>query len=89
MRLTRSSLTASPNERGGPIAITYELDFIPDTWEKMASWTIRNRKVVYDSTVHFYAVQPGAAKELEANLREFERDLPAGVTVEYFTEVER
>lgn len=83
---TQEFVAELAEERGASIAILYEWDFTPDAWIRVASWQVDQQTVVHDDTVHFYAVEPGVAHELRANLREFEAALPAGVTVSYKAE---
>jgi hypothetical protein len=70
-------------DRGVGIAIVYDRWFpgrLPAHWVRAGSWTIRNPVVVGSDTVTFYATRPDEYATLVSHLREFEHDLPPGVT---------
>jgi hypothetical protein len=71
-------------EAGVRVAIVYDDWFsgigLPPTWTKVATWKIRNNRVVGSDTVTFYATSPDEARELESHLAEFAFELPPGVT---------
>ena len=76
--------------RNAEIAIIYSentFDYVPIEWNKVASWTIKNRQVSNFATVYFYAINE-STEELEANVRRFSKNLPPEISVEYYREEE-
>jgi hypothetical protein len=71
------------HEHRAVVAVIYLGEYIPKSWQHVASWRIPDNRVCGDDTVHFYAVQQSALPILERNLHAFERELPQGVEVAY------
>jgi hypothetical protein len=54
----------------------------PDDWILVGTWAIDGETITsWEPDFQFWATRPEAVSELEANLREFEPELPAGVTL--------
>ncbi|MFX1472708.1 MAG: hypothetical protein ACFFBM_09415 [Promethearchaeota archaeon] len=56
---------------GVEIAIIYIDGLVPEEWEIVGYWTIRNNVAAYNSTVAFLAVMPSERDRLIANLIQF------------------
>lgn len=82
-RMDRDYVERITRERGARIAVSYEHEWVPETWLKVASWRIRDNRVAGSDTVCFYAVDPSAEPSLRAALERFEPELPPGVEVKY------
>ena len=68
--------------KNAQIAIIYDEWFvgkIPDSWQKVGEWEIRNNVICAFSTVSFYAVDPYEKTELARRLRKFSAQLPTDV----------
>ncbi len=81
-RLNRALAERLAREHGAVIGISYEHDWVPDAWERIASWQIGSSRVVGSDTVHFFALSEDPDR-LRNRLREFEPSLPSGVAVVY------
>ena len=84
----RAAVAALARQARVRIAVVYDRwfqdgqvvrDGVPPSWTLAGRWTIPDNVVAGDAAVSFYAVDPGAAAELRANLRAFAPDLPPGV----------
>ena len=58
-------------ERNVKVAILYVDGFIPEEWEEVGRWTIRDNVVTSNSTVSFFAVMPSERDRLVDNLALF------------------
>jgi hypothetical protein len=58
-------------ERGVKVAILYADGLIPEEWEEVGRWTIRDNVVAYNSTVSFLAVMPSEKDRLVNSLVQF------------------
>jgi hypothetical protein len=73
---------------GTQIAVVYDTWYaafggLPDEWLLVGQWRIERAPVILGyHTVSFYAVNPGVAEELAANLNAYSDRLPAGIAVE-------
>ena len=56
------------DERGVKVAILYADGLIPEEWEEVGRWTIRDNVVAYNSTVSFLAVMPSEKDRLIESL---------------------
>jgi hypothetical protein len=68
-------------------AIVYEKwfsDSLLHGWTKVATWQIGNNVICGDDTVSFFSIRAADGPLLKKNLGEFEKRLPAGVTVKYY-----
>ena len=68
-------------------AVLYEKwfsDSLLHRWTKVATWGIANNVICGDDTVSFFSIRPSDAPALRSNLEAFQKQLPAGVTVEYY-----
>lgn len=61
------------------IAIIYLDGLVPEEWEVVGYWTIRNNVVAYNSTVAFLAVMPSERDRLIDSLIQFSSDLSEDV----------
>ena len=52
---------------------------LPAEWQKAGEWEVSHNLICQESTVAFYAVDPGEKAQLAEHLREFSRQLPASV----------
>lgn len=57
--------------------------YLPENWQKIASWTIPDNFICAFETVSWYAVNPEETERLRQALKEFEPSLPKGISVEY------
>lgn len=81
-RLDQALAEQMSAEHGAVIAISYAHDWVPDAWQRVASWRIGSMRAVGSDEVHFFAVTE-SPERLSERLREFEPRLPPGVTVTY------
>jgi len=54
-----------------------------DRWIKAGTWIIQDNMVCAEDTIDFYGLTPDGAQKLQANLRNFEAELPKRVLVQY------
>jgi hypothetical protein len=78
-------------ESGVRVAVVYDDWFIrygglPAGWVKAGEWHFTDCFVCGGDSVAFYATDPAQAAQLRADLKEFERELPARVKVELTAE---
>ena len=78
------SLCRSRRVRAAVLYDKWFSDSLLRRWTKVAIWQIRNNVICGDDSVSFFAVGSEDAPELKKDLREYERWLPAGVTVRYY-----
>ncbi len=74
--MSEDNLEFIAEEHGVKVAILYLDQYIPDDWEIVGYWTIRNNVVVYNSTVAFIAVLPSEKERLINSLIQFSSFLP-------------
>lgn len=70
-------------QEGASVAVVYETWFrevIPESWIKIAEWTVGQRVSAAQATVTWYAITPAHAGPLHENLSEFAKMLPKSVT---------
>ncbi len=77
--MSPSILRTVATERGVKVAIIYADNLVPEEWEAVGSWTIRDNIVVHDSTVTFFVVMPSERDRLIDNLILFSQDLAEDV----------
>lgn len=83
---TPDFLDSLVRKRGVSVAVVYDEWFDPALlrrWHKVASWTIRDNVILGGDTVSFYAIDSPDVAVLAGQLKEFESQLPAGVTAAY------
>jgi len=83
---TPAYLDSLARREGAAIAIIYDDWFdpaLPRHWQFAASWSVRDNVILGGDRVSFYAIEPAAAARLRANLVDFQKRLPPGVTVRY------
>lgn len=72
------------NSNNVKIAVVYEKWFksfggLPDSWEKICSWTISDNVICGDSIVTFYSTKSSFSDSLANSLKEFSPKLPKGI----------
>lgn len=77
--ISSETIRTVANNYGVKIAIIYLDGIVPDEWEVVGYWTIRDNVVAYNSTVAFLAVMPSERDRLIDNLIQFSSLLPADV----------
>ena len=80
-------LDSISRKKGAKMAIVYESwigKSLPASWEKIATWRIRDNVVAGDDIVSFYAIDPLLSRQLDQQLREYQKQLPATVRVDYY-----
>ncbi|MEO8712251.1 MAG: hypothetical protein ABI405_09025 [Parafilimonas sp.] len=84
---TPEFLNELANNKHTDFAIVYDSWFdsaLLNNWQKVATWQIKNNVICGDATVSFYAVKPNTASSLKTNLLEYQKLLPADITVQYY-----
>ncbi len=70
--------------RGFPVAAVYPSTLFfdtPDEWILVGTWSLPRKAITaYEETFQFWATSPEEVAPLQAHLREFATELPAGVT---------
>ncbi len=77
--LSSSMLRNIAEEYGVKVAIVYADNFIPEEWEEVGSWTIRDNVVAHNNTVTFFVVMLSERNRLIDNLVLFSQFLPEDV----------
>ncbi len=68
-------------------AVFYEKwfgDSLTHNWSKVATWGIQDNVICGDDTVSFFSLKPEDAPVLKQQLMDYQRRLPAGVSVKYY-----
>lgn len=69
------------------VAIIYDAwftDSLTSHWSKTATWQIQNNVICGDDIVSFYSLEPSLKVKLQQQLKEFEKQLPTSVRVQYY-----
>ena len=77
--LSAATIRIAAVDHGVKIAILYLDRLVPEEWEIVGYWTIRNNVVAYNSTVAFFAVMPSERDRLIESLIQFSPNLPEDV----------
>lgn len=77
--MSADTLRSIASEHGVKIAAIYLDGFIPEEWEPVGHWTIRNNVVAYNSTISFLVVMPSERDRLISSLQLFSPSLPDDV----------
>ncbi len=73
--------------RGARLAISYDHEWLPDSWVKVASWRIHDNRVAGSDTVYFLATEPDEVAPLLDALRQFQPSLPEAIDVRYHVDL--
>ncbi len=77
---------STANRRGAQIAIVYDQwvkPIIPDTWTRVATWTIPDNFICGEPTVSFYSIDPEDGIMLQQQIRDFSPKMPPEVDITY------
>ncbi|MFX1603869.1 MAG: hypothetical protein ACFFCK_10325 [Promethearchaeota archaeon] len=66
--MSMDTLRIVAEEHGVKVAVMYADGLVPEEWEEVGRWTIRDNVVAYNSTVSFFAVMPSERDRLIDNL---------------------
>jgi hypothetical protein len=84
---TAGFLDSLCRSNGVRTAVFYEKwfgDSLSQRWNKVATWQIRDNVIVGDDSVSFFSLDKRDVPVLKQNLMDYEKNLPAGVSVKYY-----